>query len=50
MIRRKVVNGEAPSEAAASSVSRSSASSTGCTLRTAKGSVTKASATGATSA
>ena len=40
MIRRKVVNGPAPSEAAASSMSRSSSSSTGCTARTTNGRVT----------
>ena len=45
MIRRKVVSGPAPSEAAASSISRSSSSSTGCTARTTNGRVTKSSAT-----
>src|SRR3954452_24973956 len=44
MIRRNVVAPEAPSEAAASSISRSSSSSTGCTARTEKGSVTNRSA------
>ena len=44
MIRRKMVNRLAPSEAAASSTSASSSSRTGCTVRTTKGSVTKASA------
>ena len=43
-MRRKVVNGRAPSEAAASSISRSSSRSTGWTARTTKG-VTKRSAT-----
>ena len=44
--RRKVVQrSPAPSDAAASSTSRSSSMSTGCTERTTKGSVTKASAT-----
>ncbi|CPU65183.1 Uncharacterised protein [Mycobacteroides abscessus] len=38
--RRKVVARVAPSDAAASSTSRSSSASTGCTLRTTKGSVT----------
>ena len=42
--RRNVVHRLAPSEAAASSTSRSSDSSTGCTVRTTNGSVTKASA------
>ena len=40
MTRRKVVNRLAPSEAAASSTSRSSSASTGCTVRTTNGSVT----------
>ena len=44
-MRRNVVNGRAPSDAAASSISRSSSSRTGCTARTTKGSVTKSSAT-----
>ena len=44
MIRRKTVTGPAPSEAAASSISRSSSSSTGCTERTTNGSVTNSSA------
>jgi len=44
MIRRKMVNRPAPSDDAASSTSCSSSSSTGCTVRTTKGSVTKASA------
>ena len=43
-IRRKIVEERAPSEAAASSMSRSSSIRTGCTARTTKGSVTKASA------
>ena len=38
------VNSPAPSERAASSISRSSSSSTGCTVRTTNGSVTKSSA------
>ena len=42
--RRNVVNRLAPSEAAASSTSRSRDSSTGWTVRTTNGSVTKASA------
>ena len=42
---RKVVSGPAPSEAAASSISRSSSSSTGCTVRITNGSVTNRSAT-----
>src|SRR5579875_535250 len=41
----KIVTLLAPSEAAASSVSRSISSSTGCTARTTNGSVTNASAT-----
>ena len=44
-IRRNVVAFEAPSEEAASSTSGSSSSSTGCTERTANGSVTNSSAT-----
>ena len=40
MTRRNVVNRLAPSDAAASSTSRSSSSSTGCTVRTTNGSVT----------
>ena len=44
MIRRKIVNRLAPSDAAASSTSRSSSSSTGCTVRTTNGSVTNSSA------
>ena len=44
MIRRKIVNRLAPSEAAASSTSASSSSSTGCTVRTTNGSVTNANA------
>src|SRR5665213_489990 len=40
MILLNVVNLDAPSDAAASSTSRSSAERTGCTLRTANGSVT----------
>ncbi len=45
MTRRKVVSGLAPSDAAASSISRSSSSSTGCTARTTNGRVTNRSAT-----
>jgi hypothetical protein len=41
MIRRKVVSGPAPSDAAASSISRSSSISTGCTERITNGRVTK---------
>ena len=44
MIRRKVWADVAPSEAAASSISRSRVISTGCTARTTNGSVTKRSA------
>ncbi len=44
MIRRKVVNGPAPSDAAASSMSVSSSSSTGCTERITNGRVTNSSA------
>ncbi len=44
MIRRKIVKLPAPSEAAASSMSRSSSISTGCTARTTNGSVTNSSA------
>jgi hypothetical protein len=40
----KVVSGPAPSDVAASSISRSSSSSTGCTVRITNGSVTKRSA------
>ena len=43
-MRRNVVRGFAPSEAAACSISRSSSRSTGWTERTTKGSVTKRSA------
>ena len=43
-IRRKIARRRAPSDAAASSMSRSSSSSTGCTVRTTNGSVTKSSA------
>src|SRR5919199_4814102 len=43
-MRRKTVSRPAPSEAAASSISTSSSSSVGCTVRTTKGSVTKSSA------
>ena len=43
-IRRKTVSSRAPSERAASSISRSSSCSTGCTVRTTNGSVTKSSA------
>ena len=42
MTRRNVVNRVAPSDAAASSTSVSSSSSTGCTVRTTNGSVTNA--------
>ena len=42
--RRKIVKPPAPREAAASSISRSSSCTTGCTERTTKGSVTKRSA------
>ena len=42
--RRSTWRGDAPSEAAASSVSASSSASTGWTLRTQKGRVTKSSA------
>ena len=41
---RKTRSSLAPSERAASSISRSSSSSTGCTVRTTNGSVTKSSA------
>ena len=44
MIRRKIVQLPAPSEAAACSASRSTSISTGCTERTTNGSVTNASA------
>ena len=44
MIRRKVVSGPAPSEAAASSMSVSSSISTGCTERITNGRVTNSSA------
>src|SRR6266545_3034626 len=37
MMRRKIAKRDAPSDAAASSISRSSSSSTGCTVRTANG-------------
>ena len=43
-MRRKMVSGRAPSDAAASSMSWSSSSSTGCTARTTNGSVTNSSA------
>ncbi len=43
-IRRKTASEPAPSDAAASSISRSSASSTGWTARTTNGSVTNSSA------
>ena len=43
-IRRKSSSSHAPSERAASSISVSSSSSTGCTVRTTNGSVTKSSA------
>ena len=43
-IRRNTVQLEAPSEIAASSISRSSSISTGCTERTTNGSVTNSSA------
>ena len=39
--RRNVCSSEAPSDLAACSISWSSSSSTGCTVRTTKGSVTK---------
>src|SRR5829696_3523035 len=39
-MRRKIAAGDAPSEAAASSTSRSSSCRTGCTVRTTNGSVT----------
>ena len=45
MIRRKTVKPPAPSEAAASSISRSISISSGCTARVTKGRVTKQSAT-----
>ena len=45
MIRRKTVKPPAPSEAAASSMSRSISISSGCTARTTKGRVTKQRAT-----
>ena len=45
MIRRKMVKPPAPSEVAASSISRSISISSGCTERTTKGRVTKQSAT-----
>ncbi len=45
MMRRAMRNGDAPSDAAAASMSRSSSMSTGCTVRTTKGSVTKSNAT-----
>ena len=41
-IRRRIVSRPAPSEAAASSTSPSSSASTGCTVRTMNGRVTKA--------
>ena len=44
MMRRKIVQPPAPSDAAASSASRSTSSSTGWTERTTNGSVTNASA------
>ena len=44
MIRRKTVKPPAPSEVAASSISRSISISSGCTARTTKGRVTKQSA------
>ena len=43
-MRRKIVNLSAPNDAAASSISRSSSMSTGCTARTTKGRVTNNSA------
>ena len=43
-IRRNVASRPAPSDEAASSISVSSSSSTGCTVRTTNGSVTKRSA------
>ena len=44
MTRRKTVRLEAPSDSAASSISRSSSISTGCTERMTNGSVTNSSA------
>jgi hypothetical protein len=44
MMRLKTVPRPAPSDSAASSISRSSSSSTGCTARTTNGSVTNSSA------
>ena len=44
MMRRKIVALRAPSDAAASSISRSSSISTGCTERITNGSVTNSSA------
>ena len=44
MIRRKIVSGPAPSDAAASSMSVSSSISTGCTERITNGRVTNSSA------
>src|SRR6478609_8892234 len=43
-MRRRIIACEAPSDAAACSISRSSSSTTGCTERTTKGSVTNSSA------
>ena len=45
MMRRKIVKPPAPSEAAASSISRSISISSGCTARTTKGRVTNSRAT-----
>ena len=45
MIRAKIDRRPAPSDAAASSISRSSSINTGCTVRTTNGSVTNSSAT-----
>ena len=44
MMWRNVLKGPAPSDAAASSISRSSSSSTGCTVRITNGRVTNSSA------
>ena len=44
MMRRKIVNGSRAERRAASSISRSSSISTGCTVRTTNGSVTNSSA------
>ncbi len=44
MMRRKIVNGRAPSEAAACAYSRGRPAITGCTVRTTKGNPTNVSA------